>query len=59
MPITMQNYGLTWTDAAGHRRASSVAYDENSAKRRKADLEAAGAADVTVVPIRPGELPQL
>ncbi|MFH9611087.1 hypothetical protein [Streptomyces sp. NPDC017448] len=59
MPIiTMQNYALTWTDAAGRRRASSVAYDESSANSRKGDLEAAGATDVTLVPIRPGELPQ-
>ncbi|MEU0978990.1 hypothetical protein ABZ488_07205 [Streptomyces griseus] len=58
MPITMQNYALTWTDAAGKRHVSSVSYDQNSAGSRKAELEAAGASDVTVVPIRPGELPQ-
>lgn len=58
MPNTMQNFALTWTDAAGQRRASSVAYDEGSANGRKNDLEAAGAAGVTIVPIRPGQLPQ-
>ncbi|MBH0246599.1 hypothetical protein I3W98_33095 [Streptomyces cavourensis] len=58
MPITMQNFALTWTDAAGKRRASTVAYDKPSAEHRKAELEAAGATDVKVTPIRPGELPQ-
>ncbi|MFE8910875.1 hypothetical protein [Streptomyces globisporus] len=58
MPITMQNYAFIWTDAAGQRRVSSVAYDEGSANGRKDELEAAGASDVTIVPIRPGELPQ-
>lgn len=58
MPTTMQNFALTWTDAAGQRQASSVAYDEGSANGRKDDLEAEGATDVTIVPIRPGELPQ-
>ncbi|MET8605631.1 hypothetical protein ABZV92_19020 [Streptomyces rubiginosohelvolus] len=58
MPNTMQNFALTWTDAAGQRRASSVAYDEGSANGRKEELEAAGSTDVTIVPIRPGELPQ-
>ncbi|MFI1530758.1 hypothetical protein [Streptomyces griseus] len=55
----MKNYALTWTDASGQRQASSVAYDEGSANGRKDDLEAEGATDVTIVPIRPGELPQL
>ncbi|WP_331751020.1 hypothetical protein OG215_37405 (plasmid) [Streptomyces globisporus] len=59
MPITMKNFALTWTDAAGQRQVSSVAYDEGSANGRKNDLEAEGATDVTIVPIRPGELPQL
>lgn len=58
MPITMQNYALTWTDAEGKRRASAVAYDQNSAGSRKAELEAGGNTDVTIAPIRPGELPQ-
>ncbi|MEI5032360.1 hypothetical protein RB201_03955 [Streptomyces sp. S1A(2023)] len=58
MPITMQSYALTWTDANGVRRASGVSYDQNSADGRKAELEAAGATDVTIVLIRPGELPQ-
>ncbi|MEU2403455.1 hypothetical protein ABZ609_03885 [Streptomyces rubiginosohelvolus] len=58
MPITMQSYALTWTDANGVRRASAVSYDKPSAGHRKAELEAGGATDVKVVPIRPGELPQ-
>ncbi|MFI6140284.1 hypothetical protein ACIBCC_19115 [Streptomyces griseus] len=58
MPKTMQNYALTWTDATGKRRASTVAYDKPSAEHRKAELEADGATDVTVASIRPGELPQ-
>ncbi|MFI5649879.1 hypothetical protein ACIA71_01500 [Streptomyces anulatus] len=58
MPITMQNYALTWTDATGQPRASAVSYDQNSASSRKAELEVGGATDVTIVPIRPGELPQ-
>lgn len=58
MPIAMQNYALTWTDASGVRRASAVSYDKNSAAGRKAELEAGGATNVTVAPIRPGELPQ-
>lgn len=58
MPITMQNYALTWTDAAGKGRASTVAYDKPSAEHRKAELEADGATDVTISSIRPGELPQ-
>ncbi|WP_097982765.1 hypothetical protein [Streptomyces sp. f150] len=58
MPITMQNYALTWTDTTGKPRASSVAYDKGSASSRKTELEAGGNTDVKVVPIRPGELPQ-
>ncbi|WP_432008753.1 hypothetical protein [Streptomyces bacillaris] len=58
MPITMQNFALTWTDAAGKRRASTVAYDKPSAEHRKAELKAVGATDVAIVQIRPGELPQ-
>ncbi|MEU7736582.1 hypothetical protein AB0B51_26345 [Streptomyces griseus] len=58
MPITMQNYALTWTDATGKPRVSTVAYDMPSAEHRKAELEAGGNTDVTIAPIRPGELPQ-
>ncbi|MFH9266791.1 hypothetical protein ACH4KN_21455 [Streptomyces sp. NPDC017546] len=58
MPTTMQSYALTCTDAAGKHRASSVAYDKGSANGRKDGLEAAGATDVTIVLIRPGELPR-
>ncbi|MFD5208363.1 hypothetical protein ACFWNF_15735 [Streptomyces anulatus] len=58
MPIAMQNFALTWTDTSGVRRASAVSYDKNSANSRKAELEAGGNTDVTVAPIRPGELPQ-
>ncbi|MBT3077672.1 MULTISPECIES: hypothetical protein [Streptomyces] len=58
MPIAMQNYALIWTDNSGKGRASTVAYDKPSAEHRKAELEAAGATDVKVIPIRPGELPR-
>lgn len=58
MPITMQNYALTWNDSTGKARTSSVAYDKGSANSRKTELEAGGNTDVTIVPIRPGELPQ-
>ncbi|MEU2147907.1 MULTISPECIES: hypothetical protein [Streptomyces] len=58
MPITMQNYALTWTDSTGKARVSSVAYDKGSANSRKSELEASGNTDVAIVPIRPGELPQ-
>lgn len=58
MPITMQNYALTWTDTTGRRRTSAVAYDQNSANDRKTELEAAGNTDIAIAPIRPGELPQ-
>jgi hypothetical protein len=58
MTITMQNYGLTWTDADGIPRASAVAYDEKSADHRKAELEKAGATGIEILPIEPGELPQ-
>ncbi|MFI1189738.1 hypothetical protein [Streptomyces californicus] len=58
MPTTMQNYALTWNDSDGRHHASSVAYDKSSANDRKAELQAAGATNVTIVPVRPGELPQ-
>lgn len=58
MTITMQNYGLTWTDPDGVRRASAVAYDEASAGQRRDELETAKATDVEIVPVKPGELPE-
>ncbi|MGW0920051.1 hypothetical protein ACWD3J_13675 [Streptomyces sp. NPDC002755] len=57
MTITMQNYGLTWTDPAGTPRASAVAYDESSAQQQKAALETAGCGSVEIVPVKPGQLP--
>ncbi|MEU0030724.1 hypothetical protein [Streptomyces sp. NPDC006335] len=57
MTITMQNYGLTWTDADGTPRASAVSYDERSADHRKTELEKAGATSIEILPIKPGELP--
>ncbi|MER7053512.1 hypothetical protein [Streptomyces sp. NPDC000351] len=57
MPITMQNYSLTWTDAKGVPRASAVAYDKPSVDRRKTELERAGATDIDIVEVKPGELP--
>jgi hypothetical protein len=58
MTIAMQNYGLTWTDPDGISRASAVAYDEKSASHRKTELEKAGATDIEILPIKPGELPE-
>lgn len=57
MTITMQNYGLTWTDVDGEPGASAVAYDQPTAERRKTELEAAGCAGVAIVRVRPGHLP--
>lgn len=51
----MKNYGITWTDPAGVRRASSVSYDKTSANHRKQRLEGDGATDVTVVEVKPGQ----
>lgn len=58
MTITMQNYGLTWTDPHGTPRASAVAYDKTSADHRKGELEKAGATGIEILPIKPGELPR-
>ncbi|MBK3630316.1 hypothetical protein JHN59_37085 [Streptomyces sp. MBT49] len=54
---TMQNFSLTWTDAAGVPRASAVAYDDPSAQEKKAELETGGCTGVEIVAIQPGELP--
>ncbi|WP_316784380.1 hypothetical protein [Streptomyces sasae] len=59
MPIAMQNFALTWTDANGTRRASAVAYDRRSADQRRAQLDEAGATQIKIMPVRPGELPAL
>jgi hypothetical protein len=58
MPITMQSYALTWTDADGVPRASAVSYDQRSAEHRKSELEKARATDIEILPIKPGELPE-
>jgi hypothetical protein len=58
MAITMQNFGLAWTDPDGARRASAVSYDRPSADSRKARLEAEGCVDVQIVETKPGELPK-
>jgi hypothetical protein len=58
MTITMQNYGLTWTDPAGIPQASAVAYDKPSAGRQKETLEGNGCSSVEIVPVRPGQLPE-
>ncbi|MFI9598961.1 hypothetical protein ACIHCX_03600 [Streptomyces sp. NPDC052043] len=55
----MQNYALTWTDPTGKPRASAVAYDKPSAGHRQADLEAAGCTNVQIVPVKPGQLPDV
>ncbi|MEH0557396.1 hypothetical protein [Streptomyces sp. B21-101] len=58
MAITMQNFGLTWTDTDSLPRGSAVAYDEPSAQRQKAALETAGCTGVEIVTVKPGELPE-
>ena len=58
MPITMKNYGLTWTATDGTRHSSAVAYDEPSAERRKQELEDDRCTDVTIVEVKPGQLPE-
>lgn len=58
----MKNYGITWTDPAGVRRASSVSYDKTSASHRKQRLEdelGKDAADVKIVELKPGERPKV
>ncbi|MGW3635649.1 hypothetical protein ACWD7F_36975 [Streptomyces sp. NPDC005122] len=55
MPITMQNYGLTWTDPDGTARASIVSHDKASADHRKRELEDGGASGVEIVATQPGE----
>ncbi|WP_167738647.1 hypothetical protein [Streptomyces prasinopilosus] len=54
----MQNYALTWTNPDGIPCASAVAYDQPSADRRRSELETAGCTEVTVVPTKPGQLPE-
>lgn len=58
MTITMQNYGLTWTDSDGIPRASAVAYDKKSAERQKETLETGGCSKVEITPVSPGHLPE-
>jgi hypothetical protein len=58
MPITMKSFAFTWTDADGVPRASAVSYDQKSAEHRKGELEKAGATDIEIVPVKPGELPE-
>lgn len=58
MTITMQNFGLTWTDPDGIPRASAVAYDKPSVERQKERLEGDGCSDVEIVPVKPGQLPE-
>jgi hypothetical protein len=57
MTITMQNYGLTWTDPDGIPRASAVAYDKPSTERQKETLEGGGCSSIEIVPVTPGQLP--
>lgn len=58
MTITMQNFALTWTAPDGTPRASAVAYNKTSADERKSELEKAGARDVEIVAVAPGQLPE-
>ncbi len=56
MAITMDDYGLTWTDAEGRNHASVCHYDKKSADDRKAELEADGCTNVEVVPVKVGQV---
>ncbi|MFJ8929204.1 hypothetical protein ACIRLA_21765 [Streptomyces sp. NPDC102364] len=58
MAITMDDYGLTWTDADGKNHAAVSHYDKKSAEDRKAELEAAGCANVEVVSVKVGQVLQ-
>lgn len=58
MAITMDDYGLTWTDGNGKHHASVCHYDKKSADDRKAELEAAGCTTVEVVSVKPGQVLQ-
>lgn len=58
MTISMQNYALTWTEPDGTRRASAVAYDKTTAEQRKTELSKT-VDDVEIVPVKPGELPEV
>lgn len=58
MTINMTNYGLTWTDPDGKPQASAVAYDKSSGEEQKKVLEDAGCADVEIVEVKPGQLPE-
>ncbi|MFF1604209.1 hypothetical protein ACFVYV_43490 [Streptomyces mirabilis] len=55
MAITMENFGLTWTDPDGTARTSGVSYDQANASHRKQELEDAHAEDVEIVETKPGE----
>ncbi|WP_327591567.1 hypothetical protein [Streptomyces chartreusis] len=57
MTITMQNFGLTWTDPDGTPRASAVAYDKPTAEQRRTELDKAHATNIEIVPVSPGQLP--
>ncbi|MFF8610869.1 hypothetical protein ACF06X_33725 [Streptomyces sp. NPDC015346] len=50
----MVNYRLHWTEN-GERRTSAVSYGLSSAEHRKQQLETAGATDVEIVKVKPGE----
>lgn len=56
MAITMDDYGLTWTDADGRNHASVCHYDKKSADDLKARLEADGCTNVEVVSVKVGQV---
>ncbi|MFI1414974.1 hypothetical protein ACH4Y0_34345 [Streptomyces sp. NPDC020707] len=58
MPITMKNFGLTWTDPAGKAWASGVSYDKASAENRQARLVAERCKDVEIIETEPGQVLQ-
>jgi hypothetical protein len=50
----MVSFRVEWNQD-GRRHSSAVSYDEPSAKSRRADLDAAGATEIEIVQVKPGE----
>ncbi|MFF5185833.1 hypothetical protein ACFY30_19010 [Streptomyces sp. NPDC000345] len=59
MTTATHHYGLTWTDRDGVPQASAGAYAKPAAKRRRKALKETGCTRVEIVPVKPGELPEL
>ena len=58
MAITMDDYGLTWTDADGRNHASVCHYDKKSADDLRTRLEADGCTNVEVMSVKVGQVVQ-